>query len=84
MVQGRRAQGCYTDDEVGAAGHALRWSLNSSKGGPTPAIPVCQGEGEAHTAPQEHAEVFTGEGVLWACWANGEGSARVGPGLGQQ
>ena len=35
-------------------------------------------------APQENAEVFTGEGVLWACWGNGEGSARVGPGLGQQ
>ena len=31
-----------------------------------------------------HAEVFTGEGDLRACRAYGEGSARVGPGLGQQ
>jgi hypothetical protein len=54
------------------------------QGAPAPASRVCEREGEAHTAPQENAEVFTGEGDLRACRANGEGSARVGPGLGQQ
>ena len=77
-----KGQGAGAQEASGGACTAVVTKL--IQGAPTPAMRVCQGEGKAHTAPQENAEVFTGEGELWACGAYGKGSAHVGPGLGQQ
>ena len=77
-----KGQGAGAQEASGGACTAVVTKL--IQGAPAPASRVCEREGEAHTAPQENAEVFTGEGDLKACRVYGEGSARVGPGLGQQ
>ena len=78
-ISRRNCDGAFKRQGAGAG--SQRWGMHCGGHYTHPGGPHTS---NSRPAPQENAEVFTGEGVLWACWGNGEGSARVGPGLGQQ
>ena len=64
-----------------AVGHALRWAPNSSRG---PQHRQVASGGDTHGAARERGSVHWRRWTLGLYRAYGEGSARVGPGLGQQ